>query len=75
MCAAQKTEETAKTSEKNVECRKELNSPLGTALLNFTEIGSLPFWGQYVLKNGIAAIYFGKCLRDCISYAELSQVS
>jgi len=50
-----------------------LNGPLGTASLKFTPIGALAFWGQYVLNSGRAAICLGKCLRDRISYAELSQ--
>lgn len=50
-----------------------MNSSLGKALLKFTQIWALAFWGQDVLNSEIAAICLGKCLGDHISLAELSQ--
>lgn len=62
-----------KRKQKNTKCRKEQNSPPGKALWKFTQVQALAFWGQYVLNSGIANICLQKCLRDCISYAELLQ--
>lgn len=45
-----------------MECGKEWNSSLGKALLKFTQIWALAFWGKDVLNSEIAAICLGKCL-------------